>query len=74
MLDKIMGNRKHWKTTVANVLWETKTELLLVTAVAVHEVVFWSIYHKEKELLEKAKNLEYSRQLLAKKGIEFSYF
>mmetsp|Transcript_361 Transcript_361/g.633 ORF Transcript_361/g.633 Transcript_361/m.633 type:complete len:80 (-) Transcript_361:33-272(-) len=64
IIEKVRKDRTYWLKSAKQVLKETKSELILLFGVSVHEYFFWNIHYKEQELLDKLKNLElYKRKL-----------
>ena len=64
IIEKVRKDRTYWLKSAKQVLKETKSELIFLFVVSVHEYFFWNIHYKEQELLDKLKNLElYKRKL-----------
>ena len=62
ILSKMQSSRSHWLSTVSATLMKTRIELLLLTGVSFHELVFWKVHRKQSDVTDQLKNLEFTKK------------
>lgn len=72
LIDAVQRSRTHYGPAIRLTVSKTRNELLLVFAITVHELVFWSNQNKESELLVRLKNLEMNKLKLLDEGIQIT--